>query len=77
MAAYAATARIHDVRPRRSEPLHIADLTPWTSAKLVIEADTIELAGRSFDDRVRDLWTNASANWAQTTFFLFDPESWR
>jgi hypothetical protein len=77
MAAYAATARIHDVRPRRSEPLHLADLTPWTAGQPVIEADTIDLAGRSFDDRVRDWWANASATWSQTVFFLFDPESWR
>ena len=76
MAAYAATARIHDVRPHRSDPPRALDRVPRTRQPGV-EADTIELTGRSFDDRVGEWWSNAGANWAQTVFFLFDPESWR
>ncbi len=76
MAAYAATARISDVRPRRSDPPRALDRVPRT-VRSGVEADTIELSGRSFDDRVREWWSNATANWSQTVFFLFDPESWR
>ena len=40
-------------------------------------AEVEDLAGRSLDERVRDWWEGLREQVAMTTFYLFDPESWR
>jgi hypothetical protein len=39
--------------------------------------DWVELVGRPFGDRVAARLADLREAWSQTTFFLFDPESWR
>ena len=76
MAAYAVSAIIRDARPRRrgstvSSGAHVA--TTWSTS----EAETLDLDGRPLDDVVAGWWSDLTVNLSQTTFFLFDPESWR
>jgi hypothetical protein len=37
----------------------------------------IDLVGQSLEDRIAARIDRIRATWSQTTFFLFDPESWR
>ena len=37
----------------------------------------IELVGRPFGERLAACWDDLCEAWSQTTFYLFDPESWR
>lgn len=77
MAAYAVIARIGRVDPhlvvgdveRRDDP-------PDRGVPIAIDAavaveDTVPY--ETFGDRIQ----RARERWAQLTFFLFDPESWR
>lgn len=41
------------------------------------DRDWIELVGRPFGQRLAAGWAELRETWSQTTFFLFDPESWR
>jgi len=76
MAAYAVTARIERVHP------HVAR---WTGANLadraaadpILEPEAVELVGRPLGAIVAERWARFREAWAQTTFFLFDPDSWR
>jgi hypothetical protein len=76
MAAYAVTARVEGVRP------HVAR---WTGASQpedaavdpILEPDAVELVGRPLAAIVAERWARIREAWAQTTFFLFDPDSWR
>ena len=76
MAAYAVTARVERVRPRvarwtgASQPDHEAgDPIPGP--------EPVELVGRPLAAIFAERWTRIREAWAQTTFFLFDPDSWR
>jgi hypothetical protein len=76
MAGYAVSARIeraavraapriaHDVPGRRREPDPVTD-------------ETVDLVGRPVEVVIAERWSLIRESWAQTTFFLFDPESWR
>lgn len=77
MAAYAVSARISDVRPYRtsrrdlvgrSTPLVIAAERPPREEQAA-EFDGREPTGRG--------WADIVISWAETTFYLFDPQSWR
>jgi hypothetical protein len=76
MAAYAVTARIERVRPR---------VARWTAASQpgrvavdpILEPEAIDLVGRPLAAIVAERWTRIHEAWAQTTFYLFDPDSWR
>jgi hypothetical protein len=37
----------------------------------------VELVGRPLGERWAARWDGLCEAWSQTTFFLFDPESWR
>ena len=37
----------------------------------------IDLVGRSVEERIAERLGRIRATWSQTTFFLFDAESWR
>ena len=37
----------------------------------------IDIVGRGLGAVIRERWTRAAEIWSQTTFFLFDPNSWR
>ncbi|MEA2613305.1 MAG: hypothetical protein QOI52_1264 [Chloroflexota bacterium] len=76
MAAYAVTARIERVRPR---------VARWTAASQldraavdpILQTEAIDLVGRPLAAIVAERWARTREAWAQTTFFLFDPDSWR
>ena len=79
MTGYVATGRITRVHPRfvggsagsgrataEATSVGVAEGRPaWV-------ADT-----RTLDQRLADGWARAREEWAQATFFLFDPNSWR
>jgi hypothetical protein len=74
MSAYVATARIRPVAPRLvigravDSDLGVRTVAPDPD-ELVTEVDVQD----PFVERV----TAARERWAQLTFYLFDPESWR
>lgn len=39
--------------------------------------DQLELVGRPVNETIADWLASVGESWAQLTFFLFDPESWR
>jgi hypothetical protein len=75
MAAYVAMAHIVSARPHRPGTL-VADAVERPLAG--IDAQLAELDdGPALDDRLAERWSYIRDRWAQTTFYLFDPESWR
>lgn len=40
-------------------------------------AAPIDLVGRPLDQRLGDWLASLGETWSRTTFFLFDPDSWR
>ena len=74
MAAYAAVARLEHVDVRRASGWRSAeDRLPAPSPIATVE----ELAGRPFGEAALEWWTSLREQIAMTTFYLFDPESWR
>ncbi|MEX2183863.1 MAG: hypothetical protein WEC14_05410 [Chloroflexota bacterium] len=76
MAGYAASCRIQTVAPRavrRSRAPAPAPMIGGDAIDLPVE----DLIGRPLDEIIADRWASISESWSQTTFFLFDPESWR
>ncbi len=76
MATYAVIARIHRVDP------HLAGrprVTPadWTVAEALDSAQSVDLVGQPLETVVAERWARVREIWAQTTFYLFDAESWR
>ncbi len=76
MPAYAVTMRIQPVRPHRAEPSRAYGELASASDRHPT-AEVVDLVGTSIDERVAGWWSAVAETWAQTTFFLFDPESWR
>jgi hypothetical protein len=75
MAAYVAMAYIVSARPQR--PANPAVSTIRGPAVFEAEAETTDLVGEPLDDRIAERWSHIRQSWSQTTFYLFDPESWR
>jgi hypothetical protein len=76
MASYAVTARIDRVPPRLARhdgPRPVGD-GPVRVERLRDEPSpvAIDLAPATWER-----WERIRESWAQMTFFLFDPESWR
>jgi hypothetical protein len=77
VAAYAVSARICEVRPNRTSrrPDAARDTTRVIDAgrppreELAAEYDGHETSGPS--------WADIVIGWTETTFYLFDPQSWR
>ena len=42
-----------------------------------LDSQPVELVGRPLGERLIERWDDLREMWAQMTFFLFDPESWR
>jgi hypothetical protein len=76
MAAYAASARISAVRPYRTSRRELSAVAISVSevADLPLERAAPEFDGREPDRRS---WADIVISWTETTFYLFDPESWR
>jgi hypothetical protein len=74
MDGYRVSARIDRAVPRLAR--HAADRT--ATAVLVLDDSTMsELVGRPLDDILLERWAAFRERWSQTTFFLFDANSWR
>ena len=74
MAAYAAVARLERVDVHRAPTWRSAeDRSPDPSSVAAVE----ELAGRPFGEAAVERWMSFREQLAMTTFYLFDPESWR
>jgi len=75
MAAYAVLARIDRVDPHLAGRAWTAPPDPFVAETLDL-AQAVDLVGRPLStiaqrfEHIRELW-------AQTTFFLFDANSWR
>ena len=83
MSGYVANARLRGGSPRfvgtggsgSREAAGGGGVTPTRDD--VRGDDRIELVGRPFGEHLASRWDDLREAWAQTTFFLFDPESWR
>jgi hypothetical protein len=81
MATYAVHMRIEGVRPTRLE--RAARWTPSAATEsapeVAIESATtpVDLVGRPLGEIVAERWMRIREACSQTTFFLFDPDSWR
>jgi hypothetical protein len=73
MDAYRVSARIDRVAPRRRQPLRELALAPDPDPELA----PVDLVGRPLEDVIGERWSAVRERWSQTTFFLFDAESWR
>jgi hypothetical protein len=72
------------LEPVRRRPAREPSWRGWESearvAPSVVEAAAptpVDLVGRSIEDRIAARLARIRATWSQTTFFLFDAESWR
>ena len=74
MAAYAAVARLERVDVRR-----VGSVRPDQERLPVpaIDARLEELAGQRFGEDLLERWAAFREQVTMTTFYLFDPESWR
>lgn len=76
MAAYAVIARIDRVDPHFAgwEPATAPD---WPAAEPVAPPEAIDLVSRPLGATMAEHWARLRETWAQTTFYLFDADSWR
>ena len=76
MAAYAVLARI-DRCTRILAGRTCADPPDRTVAETLELAQAVELVGRPLSTTVAERIEHIREVWAQTTFYLFDANSWR
>jgi hypothetical protein len=81
MATYAVHMRIEGVRPTRP-----GRAARWSRSVATVPAPEIaieqaptpvDLVGRPLGEIVAERWMRIREACSQTTFFLFDPDSWR
>jgi hypothetical protein len=77
MAGYAVTARVARPRMRAGALVATATSLPSQGAAATSDLEAEDLVGRPLDVAWRERWDDIRRLWAQTTFYLFDPESWR
>ncbi len=76
MAGYTVSSRIQAVAPRaRWGRTPAAAAAAWPDA--TIDVTTTELIGRPLDEVLAERVAALRETFAQTTFFLFDGNSWR
>ena len=78
MAGYVVNTRIERVTPhlarRADRGAASAGRGPRDPAG---GATPIDIAGRPLETILAERWDAIRERWAQATFFLFDPDSWR
>lgn len=78
MSGYAATARLHGATVQAGATLAPASQAPGQDELAPTSlADELPGDGIATADPIEDRIHYIRQAWAQTTFFLFDPESWR
>ena len=75
MAGYTVSSRIQAVAPRARWGRTPAAAAAWPDA--TIDVTTTELIGRPLDEVLAERVAALRETFAQTTFFLLDPNSWR
>ena len=73
MDAYRVFVRIDGGALRRARPFDARD----DEAAVGPDATPVDLIGRPLDVIVGERWQAVRERWSQTTFFLFDADSWR
>lgn len=76
MAAYAVSARIERVDPHFAGRARAAP-ADWRAVEMLDLAKATDLVGRPLAPDRAERWAHLREIWAQTTFYLFDAESWR
>ena len=76
MTAYAVIARIDRVDPHLAGRRPVAT-TDWSSVETLESTQAVDLVGQPLETIVAERWAHVREIWAQTTFYLFDAESWR
>lgn len=75
MAGYTVIARIDRVDP------HFAGWEPESALDCAtvawLDPEAIDLHGHDVGDTMTERWERIREAWKQTTFYLFDPQSWR
>jgi hypothetical protein len=74
MAGYAVMTRIDHVGPRLADRI---DDVMFDPALLTTGTPSNDVFEPVPDDGLAERLASFRERWAQTTFFLFDPESWR
>jgi hypothetical protein len=74
MDGYSVSARIDRATPRRAR--HGSERRA-TAGSLPDGLEPLDLVGRPLDDVLLERWAAFRERWSQTTFFLFDANSWR
>jgi hypothetical protein len=78
MAAYAVIARIDRADPHLAGwarmPTRAAD---WSVIEEIESPEAVDLVGAPDAPTLAERWGRVRETWSQTTFYLFDPESWR
>jgi hypothetical protein len=77
MAAYAVAAHISHARPHRPGPFRTFDAAVTHVDARQPDAVPEDLTAALVWDSNGDRPSKVLASWSETTFFLFDPESWR
>jgi hypothetical protein len=76
MTAYAVIARIDRVDPHLARP-RLAAPMDWSSVETLESAQAVDIVGEPLETIVAERWAHIREIWAQTTFYLFDADSWR
>jgi hypothetical protein len=77
MAGYAATERITRARPRFVGMATGRTMDGALATGVARPRDERPVDPRPLDERLVERWSEIREEWAQATFFLFDPNSWR
>ena len=77
MAGYVATERISRARPRLAGSRAASSTWRSVAVEATWSARPSTAGALPVDDRVKKAWSTFREEWADATFFLFDPESWR
>jgi len=75
VAGYVAAARVAHAEIRWGGTTRPEQDRPSGAPAAPIEVES--LAGESLDERLTAWWADLREQWAITTFYLFDPQSWR
>ena len=73
MDAYRVSARIERGAPHWRQRLGALPVGPDDHLELA----PVDLVGRPLETILAERWADIRERWSQTTFFLFDADSWR
>jgi hypothetical protein len=80
MSGYAASARLHGGSTRFVAigfERRVAPVDPVAVPSAWFDRELVGPPGRPLGERLAERLDDLRETWSQTTFYLFDPESWR